>query len=694
MFSSLFNAKTVAVIGASPNKKKVGFAVLDNLIKFKYRGRIYPINPKHKKILGLTCYKSVLDVPGTLDLVVIAVPNITVPQVLEEAGRKKARNAIIISSGFAEIGEEGIGLEKLLLEISHKYNIRILGPNCLGIINPKNNLNASFATKMPPKGKVAFLSQSGALCTSILDWAEKVHFGFSKFISLGNNLDIHEADLLDYLGKDTETEIILMYIEGVKLGKEFFEIAKKVTSKKPVIVMKSGRTEIGAKAVLSHTGSISGKDDIYDIAFDKMGILRVENIDALFELARIFSNLEPPKTENVAIVTNAGGPGVLAIDACSQYKLNVAKFSEKTINKLKAKLPTQANINNPVDVIGDATAKTYEDALDAVLADDNVGSCLVILTPQKMTEIKETAEVVVKLHKKYKKPIASSFMGGIDTAKGTHVLKKTDMPHFDTPDDAIRALADFTKYYCDILKREKPQFIEIKGDKERAQKIIDRLKNENRQIFSVEEGFELLSAYGINIPPGELAANEEEAVGKARQLGYPVVMKINSPDITHKSDIGAIAMDISSDEEARVEFRKIIENSKKAVPDARINGITIQKQIKGREFVIGVNKDITFGQFATFGFGGIYVEILKDVSLRLLPLSKQDVYSMIKEIKSYRILEGARGENPADIDAVADTILRLGQLASDFDLGVIEINPLIVMDKDKGCYAVDVRAQI
>jgi len=694
MFTSLFNPKSVAVVGASPNKKKVGFAVLDNLLKFKYKGKIYPINPNHKKILGLDCYKSMLDIPVNTDLVVIAVPHLTVPKVLEEAGQKKTKNAIIISSGFSETGEEGASLEKSLIEISKKYGIRILGPNCLGIINPKCNLNASFATKMPPKGKVAFLSQSGALCTSILDWAEKVHFGFSKFISLGNNLDIHEADLLDYLGNDSETEVILMYIEGVKQGGKFLEVAKKVTQKKPVIVVKAGKTEKGAKAVLSHTGSISGRDNIYDVAFEKAGILRAENTDELFELARIFSNLEPPKKDNVAIVTNAGGPGVLAVDASSQYGLNVAKFSEATIKKLKSKLPLQANINNPVDVIGDASAETYENALNAALADSNVGSCLVILTPQKMTEIKETAEVVVKLHKKYKKPVACSFMGGIDTAEGTRVLKKADIPHFDTPDDAVRALAGFTKYYCNILRKEKPLFVEIAGDKQKIQTIIERLKHENRQIMSAEEGFEILSAYGISIPPSDVAANEGEAAEKAGQLGFPVVMKINSPNISHKSDIGAIAKDISSDEEAGIEFRKIMENSKKAVPDARIFGVTIQKQVKGKEFVIGINNDATFGKFATFGFGGIYVEILKDVSSRLLPLSKQDVYSMIKEIKSYAILEGARGENAGDIDAVASSILKLAQLARDFDLSMIEINPLIVMDKDKGCFAVDVRAKL
>jgi acetyltransferase len=694
MFNSLFNPKSVAVVGASPNKKKVGFAVLDNLLKFKFKGKIYSVNPKHKKILNLKCYQSISEIPVALDLVVIAVPNTVVPEILEEAGLKKTKNAIIISSGFGEIGERGLELEKKLLEIANKYNIRILGPNCLGIINPKSNLNASFATKMPPKGKVAFLSQSGALCTSILDWAEKVHFGFSKFISLGNNLDIHEADLLDYLGHDSETEVILMYIEGVKQGKKFLEIASRVTKKKPVIVIKSGKTEKGAQAVLSHTGSMSGKDRIYNVAFEKSGILRAENIDELFELARIFSNLEPPKKDTVAIVTNAGGPGVLAVDGCSQYGLDVAKFSENTIEKLKQKLPIQANIRNPVDVIGDATAKTYEDALNAVLADENVGSCLVILTPQKMTEIKQTAEVVVKLHKKYKKPIASSFMGGIDTAAGTHVLKKAGMPHFDTPDDAIRALAGFTKYNCDVLKRKKQQFPEILGHKEQVQKITDRIKSENRQMFSGIEALELIHLYGIKVPDLIDVPNPDEAAEKSQLLGFPVVMKINSPDISHKSDIGAIAKDISSPQEAMVEFSKIEQNAKKAYPDAKIYGVTIQKQVKGKEFVIGINKDVTFGHFATFGFGGIYVEILKDVSSRLLPLSREDVYSMIKEIKSYKILEGARGESPGDIDAVADAILKLAQLAQDFDLNMIEINPLIVLNKGEGCYAVDVRAKL
>jgi acetyl coenzyme A synthetase (ADP forming)-like protein len=694
MTDRLFNPKSIAVIGASNDKKKVGFAVLDNLLKFNYKGKIYPINQKHKKVSGLKAYKSVLDVPGIIDLAVVAIPSIAVPSVLEEAGIKKISHAIIISSGFGETGEEGKKLEQLVLEIARKYNMRLLGPNCLGIINCRNNVNASFATKTPPKGDVAFLSQSGALCTAILDWSQKVNFGFSKFISLGNNLDLHEADILEYLGTDSDTKVILMYIEGIKDGKRFIDVASKVSKKKPIIVIKSGQTDEGAKAVLSHTGSIAGKDALYDAAFNKAGVIRAEDVETLFELARVFSSLHPPSKNGAAIVTNAGGPGVLAIDACSKYKLKVAELSKSTIDSLAKKLPRQANTKNPVDVIGDASAQTYKDALDAVLKDANVGSCLVILTPQKMTEIKETAEVVVSMYKKYKKPIVCSFMGGVDTAKGTHILKKANIPHFDTPDDAIRALAGLTKYYCEILKKETPDYPVIKGDRQRVEKMLAVMKSDKRTIPNVEQGFEMLSAYGIETPKSEVAANESEAVEKSRAMGYPVVMKINSPDISHKSDIGAIVKDIDSDDEARVEFRKIIDNSRKAVPGARINGVQIQKQLKGREFVVGINKDATFGQFATFGFGGVYVEILRDISNRLLPLSKQDVWSMMREIKSFKILEGVRGETPADIDSVADLIMKIAQLASDFNLDMIEVNPVIVLDKGKGCFAVDVRAKL
>ncbi|MBW3017014.1 CoA-binding protein, partial [Candidatus Woesearchaeota archaeon] len=374
MFESLFNPKSIAVIGVSKDRQKVGFAVLDNLMKFKYPGKIFPINPKYKKIRNLKCHASVLDVDEEVALAVITIPNTLVPKVLEECGRKKVKDAIIISSGFGEIGEEGKKLEQQLLDISKKYGVRILGPNCLGVIDTSSSLNASFATKMPPKGKVAFLSQSGALCTAILDWAEKVKFGFSKFISLGNNLDIHEADLIEYFGNDKNTEVILMYIEGVKDGSAFLEAANKVIRKKPIIVMKAGKTKEGVKAVLSHTGSIAGSDSIYDAAFEKAGINRAENVDVLFELARAFSSLTAPTKDAVAIVTNAGGPGVSAIDSCSQFGLQVAKLDAATIENLKSKLPKQANTHNPVDVIGDASAQTYENALDAVLADNNVGS--------------------------------------------------------------------------------------------------------------------------------------------------------------------------------------------------------------------------------------------------------------------------------------------------------------------------------
>ena len=693
---ALFKPKSVAVIGASREPGKVGYVVLKNIIESGYRGEIYPVNPRAEKILGLSAYKSILEVSSDVDLAVIVVPAQAVLDVMEECGKKSVKYAVVISAGFKEIGGDGVEREKKLIEIARKYGVRVVGPNCLGIMDLHTPLNATFASTPGVKGGVAFISQSGALLSAILDWAPRVGVGFSKIVSLGNKADLNEVDFLAYLGEDPETKVVLLYLESIDQGKRFVEIGSIVTRKKPVILLKGGITEAGARAALSHTGAMAGGVTALRAALRKAGIIQVSTVSELFDMAIAFNSQPIPVGSRIGIVTNAGGAGVVVSDLLVSRGLKLAEFSKHTIEYLRSTLPPVASVYNPVDVIGDARADRYRVAIEALLRDPNVSALLVILTPQVITEPEETAKVIVELSRRYpSKPILAVFIGGERVEKAVRILVENNIPIYDMPERAVAAILGLTEY-SEIRERleravERVEIFDV--DREGALVIIEEAKRQNRRVLLEHEAKEVVKHYGIPIAPTKLAMNEERAVEIARKLGYPVVVKIASPDITHKSDIGGVVVGLKSDEEVIEAFRTVILNAKRYVPAATIQGVVVQKMVpKGREVIIGATKDPVFGHILMFGLGGVYVELFKDVSFRLAPLSLREAREMVTETKAYALLRGFRGEPPADINALVNVLLRVSKLVTDIPQIVeMDINPLFVYEEGVGAIAVDVR---
>ncbi len=692
MLDMFFAPQAVAVIGASENPQKLGYQVLANLVQSGFKGQIYPINPKASEILGLTCYPSVLDIPGPLDLVTIVVPNKFVASVLEESGKKGAKGAIIITAGFREAGGEGIRMEQELLEIARRYNMRIIGPNCLGVIDTFVPMNASFAAGTPEAGSIAFMSQSGALCTAILDYALAEHIGFSHFVSLGNKADVDEVALLQDWGTDPRTNVIIAYIEGIRDGAAFIRTAREAARHKPIIAVKSGRTASGSKAVSSHTGSLAGSDAAYDAAFGQAGVLRAESVQELFDYSTAFAYQPLLKGNRIAIVTNAGGPGVMATDALERNNLVLATLQPETEAVLKQALPPAANIHNPVDVLGDARADRYAVALEVVLKDPGVDGVVVILTPQTSTEIVGTAEALIRTNTQAGKPVMACFMGQKEVSAGTKLLAQNRIPNYPFPERAVAALGAMFKYHT---WRQQPE-VTIESfavDKAAVAKLLANVRREGRNAIGDAEAQEILKAYGIATPRSTVAATPDAAVAYCREIGYPVVMKIASPDILHKSDVGGIIVGVKNDQEARQAFDTLIQRAKAHKPDAVIWGAQIQEMVtNAREVIIGMNRDPQFGPLVMFGLGGIYVEVLKDVTFRVAPMSRLQAQQMIQAIRSYKLLAGVRGQAPADIEAITETILRVAQLVTDFpEIAELDINPLLVREKGKGAVAVDMR---
>ncbi|MCD1296350.1 acyl-CoA synthetase [Methanocella sp. CWC-04] len=693
MLEKMFYPASVAVIGASTEKGKVGRAVLDNLID-GFGGKIFPINPKAPEIEGIKCYKSVLEVPGDIDLAVIVIPAKFVPQSVKECGEKGIKNLVIISAGFKEVGVEGARLENEVKEIAKNYGIRIVGPNCLGILNTYSKCNASFAKKMPPKGNMSIITQSGALGTAILDWSEMTDVGFANFVSLGNKSDLNEIDFMQAWKEDKETNVILAYLEGITDGQRFINVSRDVTKEKPVIVVKSGRTGAGARAVSSHTGSLAGADAAYDSAFAQCGVIRADTVDQFFDLAGGFSGQPIPKGDRVVIVTNAGGPGILATDACEKYGLKIATLSTETVEKLKTTLPPAANFYNPVDVLGDAPAKLYDFALETVLADEGVDGVIVLATPQSMTDPVGIAEVIARLRKTTDKPILPCFVGGTVMAEGVEELKKYKLYNYEDPDRAaytLRQMDRFNKIRNRVY--EKPRQFDV--DKETVRKTIEDSRKAGISVLGLE-ALPVLEAYGIPTLKYRVVDNAEKAKETAREFGYPVVMKIVSPQIIHKSDVGGVRVGLDSDEALENAYNKMMTDVKAAVPHCRIHGVLIQQMATGgKEVILGMNRDPQFGPLLMFGLGGIYVEVLKDVQFRVAPLTEQDALGMIYGIKTHQMLEGTRGEKPSDIEKLIELLQRLSQLVTDFpEILELDINPVKVYEKGKGCLALDVRMTI
>ena len=695
MMRELFEPGSIAVVGAAREENKVGHIVLRNIVSSGFTGKMYPVNPKSDEILGLKCYASISLVPDKIDLVIVTTPARTVPGIIEEAGQKGTKAVIVISAGFKETGKDGAELERQVGEIARSYGMRILGPNCLGMINTHSKINATFTNQYPRAGSIAISSQSGAICSVMLDWAQRTNIGFSKFVSVGNKLDIDEADLLQYLREDKLTKVIGMYIEGTNRGIEFMNQAKLTTKDKPIITLKAGRTSSGAKAASSHTGALSGSDRVYDAAMSQSGIIRVRTIEELFDHLTLFSSMPLPEGDRIAIITNAGGLGVMAADACSDYGLTLASFRPETIELLKTKLPESANFYNPVDVVGDADADRYSFAVNAIMKDDNVSCILALMAPTDIVDTSSVATALAKFAGISTKPLVTAFVGGAGLEKAVSILRTSGVPNYDSPDRAVQSLSAMVSYkrFKDAKVDETP--LSFIGDKVRTRAVLDKVRSENRLMLSETKGKEILHAYGIEVPLEGTAKDADEAVREAQRIGYPLVMKIESPDMAHKTDVGGVVVDIKSDEEVRNQFHLIKARVSSKMPQARIEGVSLERMITGREVIVGMVRDSQFGPVVTFGLGGIFVEIMRDVAQRIAPLTGNDVNNMIQSIKAYPILTGARGRRPADIAALKDVIGRLSQLAIDFpELSEFEMNPVIIGDEGQGASAVDALATI
>ncbi len=694
---TIFHPESIAIIGTNRVKGTVPHDILDNILKADFNGIVYPVSPREKSIKGLKAYKYVIDVPDEIDLAILVFPSSVCHLALEQCGKKGIKSVIIISAGFKEVGEAGLKREKQLIEIARKYDMSLIGPNCLGVINtaPETNINASFAREMPEKGNIGFLSQSGALCTAVLDYARAKHIGFSKFISFGNKADISEIDLLYYLMNDDETKVILVYLEEIVDGVALMKAAREVLEKsgKPILVIKSGRTEEGASAAASHTGSLTGKDEICDAAFEQAGIIRCDNIEEMFNKAIAFTYQPVPVSEKVAIITNAGGPGVLTTDAAISRGLKLAKFSDETTAILKKALPATANINNPVDVIGDAKSDRYLVAIEAAFRDPDVAGVFVILTPQSMTDIDAIATDITRIAKNQTKPIYASFMGEKDVASGIDILQQHRIPHYSLPESMCIAFQAVYLFHTN-LKLKTHRIPVLKNiQQEVARKLMDNYSSNGREFISEVESIELLQTYGMPVPQGKLARSAEEAVTTAEEIGYPVVLKVVSDEIIHKTEVKGVELNVGSAQEVRNAFERIRSNAKSIMPGATITGAYVTPMISGgEEVILGIKRDPLFGPVLMFGLGGIFVEIFRDISFGIAPLSYDEAMHMIENTRAFEILRGSRGHSPRDIASIVDALLRLGQLALDFpEIEELDINPLFVLNEGEGCVVGDAR---
>lgn len=692
MLEMFTEAKGVAVVGASPHPEKLGYQVLHNIVQYGYGGAVYPINPTADEILGLPVYKSVLDAPDPIDLAVIVVPAKVVPGVLEECGQRGLKGAVIISAGFREVSPQGKALEVQAVETAKRYGMRLIGPNVLGIIDTVEKLNASFAAAMPDRGLIGFMSQSGALCTSVLDLAIGQGIGFSRFYSIGNKADINETDLLQAWAGDSEVRVIVAYLEGISDGPRFMQVAREVTRHKPIIAIKSGTTSAGSRAVSSHTGTLAGSERAYDAAFKQVGIIRAGSVQELFDFAQAFARQPLLETDAVAVVTNAGGPGIMATDAIERAGLRLAALAPETKQQLQSALPPAASVANPIDVLGDALADRYALAVEAALQDASVSAVLVVLTPQVMTQISETAEAVGKLSQKYTKPVFGAFMGDHAIHAGADILRQHGVPNYQVPERAVGALA--AMWHHRQWLNTPPLAVEpLKADNAAIRRVFDRVRADGRVTIGDSEARDVLEAFGISVPKAVLAATPDEAVAAAESIGYPVVMKIASPDILHKTDIGGVKLNITSAGDVRDAFDLLTFRARRFMPDATLWGCQVQQMVKGgREIIIGVNRDPQFGPLLMFGLGGIYVEAFKDVTFRVAPIDRREATEMLSEIRSYNLLRGVRGEKPADMDALANTLLQMSQLVTDFpEVVELDINPLMVFEAGRGVMAIDMR---
>lgn len=690
----MFNPKTVALIGATDKEGSIGGTVMKNLLRSKDR-KVFAVNPNRKTVMGLECFQNLSNISEEIDLAVIATPAQMVPQSLMDCAKTSIQGVVILSAGFKEIGEEGKLLEDQISEIRKAHGMRIVGPNCLGIIRPTIGLNASFLDVHPNAGNIAFISQSGALGTAILDWAITAHIGFSMFASLGSMLDIDFGDLIDFLGDDPYTRSILIYMEGVGNARKFMSAARGFARNKPIIILKPGRFTESAKAALSHTGSMAGDDQVYDAAFKRAGVVRIDGTGDLFNTAEVLDSRHLPKGRRLAIVTNAGGVGVMATDAVIGLGGQLAVLSENTIASLDKILPSFWSRDNPVDVLGDATVERYTESMNLCIHDPGVDAILMIYTPQGPADPIELAKATAILAEKAGKPIIATWMGGKTIEEAKEVLIHNNIPTYGTPEEAVKTYLYMYKYGRNLeLLYETPADLPVDQapPKNNLKALIKKTVKEGRTILSEVESKRFLNAYGIPITKTYTATTVNEAVDIANTTGYPLVIKILSPDITHKTDIGGVVVDIDSEEALRKEFATMMENVKKKAPDAEITGITVQKMLKkiDYELILGAKKDNDFGSVIVFGLGGIGTEIMKSIGIGLPPLNQTLARRLIEDSGLYNMLQGYRGKTPADMRLLEQTIVSFSNLIVDFpEIAEMDINPIGISQGKP--YALDAR---
>ena len=691
-----FNPASVAVVGASQKKGKVGYELLINLVKAGYKGKIYPVNPNTPAIEALKCYPDLGSIGQIPELVIIIVPANIVPAVMQQCAKIGVKAVIIITAGFKEIGKEGKDLEQQVIQIARRANIRVIGPNCLGVIVPKNNLNASFGGDLPRPGAIGYISQSGALLAAILDMANAEGIGFSKLVSIGNKADVNELDVIEALGEDSDTKVIAGYLESITNGSSFVAQAEQISHNKPILLIKAGGTAAGARAASSHTGSLVGSETAYECVFERAGIVRCESIRQQFDYAQAFANQPPPAGQSVAVITNAGGVGIMAADAIERQGLTFAKLTDETINKLASRLPPAANLYNPVDILGDALADRYEFSLDVVLDDPNVNTVLVLLTPQAVTEPAAAAKAIVRIaQQKPDKPVIACFLGAAKVADAVKILVEGKIPNYDSPESAVATIKVMAEY---VRWRSRPKRVVkmFPVNRRKVENIVERHLRQGIREISESDSKEILEAYGFVTPNGAIATTSEQAANMADQIGYPVVLKIWSPDILHKSDVGGVRVGLDNRRAVMDAFDLMMYRIPQQLPQANILGVLVQEMCrKGKEVILGMHRDPHFGPLMMFGMGGTMVEVLKDVSFYLAPLTEEEAKQMLVDTKTYRILKGIRGEEGVDIEAIAEGLQRLSQLVTEFpEIKEIDINPYIVGPAGTVPVAVDARISV
>jgi acetyltransferase len=697
----IFKPGRVAVIGASDTPTSVGYNVLHNMIGSGFRGVVYPVNPKREAVQGVPAFPDLAGLPKAPDLAVICTPSPSVPDLIRQCGELGIYGVVIISAGFREIGPEGLALEAQVRAEQARFDgMRIIGPNCLGLIVPRLKVNLSFANAaMPKAGHVAFISQSGALCTSVLDWALTQGIGFSYFVSVGNMLDVTFSDLIDYFGQDEDTRSMMVYIESIPEARQFMSAARAFARSKPVVAYKSGRFAESAKAAASHTGALAGEDAVYDAAFERAGIERVFEIDDMFECAELLGRVKQiPRGDRLAIVTNAGGPGVMATDKLIAAKGTLAELSEPTLEKLNAALPPFWSHNNPVDVLGDAPPDRYMEATRVVLEDANVDAVLVVLTPQAMTDPTQIARVIGKLAQTARKPILAAWMGGNAVSEGVRLLNEAGIPTYDTPGQAVRAFMHLVSYARNLeilyeTPRELPMTFQL--GRRKAQDLVAALEG-GESVLNEATSKALLEDYGIPIIRPYDAASADDAIAVARRIGYPVVLKVLSPQITHKTDVGGVVLNLQTDDEVRAAFERIVAAARAKRPDADVQGVTVQKMVdtrNGVELIIGAKKDPTFGSIIMVGMGGVYAELFKDRALGLPPLNERLARRMLEALKSWPLLNGYRGRPVVNLDRLIEVLMRFSYLVADHsEVTELDINPILVTPQD--VIALDARVAV